>query len=128
MFERDWFRDVYGNYQITFEYVEPDNNKTYQFRKYIHSEKLKSLGGCWALCCVTDNQIKFYRSEYLRDRAYSKFTVEGGIDFTAEQEQFENAKANSKRYYKREIEIDREKLTESEFKLLRELIKKGQRD
>ena len=128
MFERDWFRDVYGNYQITFEYVEPDNNKTYQFRKYIHSEKLKSLGGCWALCCVTDNQIKFYRNEYLRDRAYSKFTVEGGVDFTAEQEQFETEKANSKRYYKREIEIDREKLTESEFKLLRELIKKWQRD
>ena len=69
--------DQYGSYQITFVYTEPDDGKTYIFRKYTNNKKIKSLGGMYCLFCEDDGRIKFYRSEYLRDRAYSKFVRDG---------------------------------------------------
>lgn len=70
----DYFKDEYGRYVLTFTYVEPDNGKTYEFRKYVNSKKIKELGGMYAIYCQDDKNIVFRRSEYLRDRSYSKFT------------------------------------------------------
>lgn len=66
-------KDKYGVYIITFVYTEPDDGKTYVFKTYQPNEKVKSLGGRFCTFCEDDGRIKFYRSEYLRDRGYSKF-------------------------------------------------------
>lgn len=39
-------KDVFGVYETTFTYVEPDNGKTYELRKYVNSGKIKNLGVC----------------------------------------------------------------------------------
>jgi len=67
-------KDNFGAYEITLEYIEPSNNKSYEFRKYVNSGKIKALGGMWAIYCKEDNSIIFRKSEYLRDRSYKKFS------------------------------------------------------
>ena len=66
-------KDSYGVYIITFVYTEPDDGKTYIFKTYQPNKKVSSLGGRFCILCEDDGKIKFYRSEYLRDRGYSKF-------------------------------------------------------
>ena len=70
------FKDDYGAFEITFEYKEPDNNHTYELRKYVNSPSIKKLGGMYSIYSQDTKRIKFYKSEYLRDRAYSKFVNE----------------------------------------------------
>ena len=67
-------KDSFGCYEVTFIYKEPANGKTYEFRKYVNSSKIKSVGGMYAIYCEEDNFIIFRKSEYLRDRSYSKFS------------------------------------------------------
>lgn len=73
----EYYNDSNGRYIITFTYVEPDDNKCYIFKTYINSAKIKSLGGRFSIFCEDDGREKFYKSEYLRDRAYSKFVRDG---------------------------------------------------
>ena len=138
--------DNFGAYEVTFTYKEPTNNKHYEMRKYVNSKKIKSLGGMYAIYCEENNSIIFRRSEYLRDRSYSKF-VDGKCEdaknyleeFFVSQESREKISA----YYKYDLKIisqyvnwaknayhlpdyiDKSKLTEEEFNELRRLIKKS---
>lgn len=64
------YRDDFGTYEIQSE--EKFNGKFYQWRKYNNSPSIKQLGGCYANYCE-DGRIKFYRNEYIRDKAFSKF-------------------------------------------------------
>ena len=75
----DWYKDDNGRYEITFTYIEPYNNHPYEFRKYVNSKHIKSLGGMYALYSIDTNRVKFYRSVYIRDRAYSKFVNDDNI-------------------------------------------------
>ena len=124
-------KDSFGCYEVTFTYKEPDNGKTYEFRKYVNSGKIKALGGMWAIYCEDDNCIVFRRSEYLRDRSYKKFSEGNCID-AFDCEPFENVarilsneSAEEPKYYNLSGKIDITKLTEEEFQTLRKLIKKG---
>ena len=67
---KNLYSDIYGYFEIEVE-VEL-NGKFYQWRKYINSSKIKSLGGMYANWCE-DERIKFYRNAYIRDRAFPKF-------------------------------------------------------
>lgn len=126
-------KDAFGVYETTFTYVEPDNGKTYEFRKYVNSGKIKNLGGMYSLYCQEDNCIVFRRSEYLRDKSYKKFS-EGScldaidcdpwekiIDILTENQ----SEDKKDKYYNLPEKIDKTKLTVEEFETLRNLIKKG---
>ena len=39
----DWYKDDNGRYEITFTYIEPDNNHTYEFRKYVNSKHVNYI-------------------------------------------------------------------------------------
>lgn len=65
------FTDSYGRYEV--QATETFDNKIYEWRKYQNSPKIKQLGGIYANWCE-DGRIKFYRNEYLRDKAFSKFS------------------------------------------------------
>jgi len=80
LYDNTIHRDANGGYRITFVYTEPDDGKSYVFKTYINSAKIKSLGGRFSIFCEDDGREKFYRSEYLRDRAYSKFVRDGLSD------------------------------------------------
>ena len=62
-------KDTYGVYEVTFNYQE--GTKHYEFRKYVNSKQIKSLGGMYALYCEEDKIICFRRNEYMRDRAFA---------------------------------------------------------
>ena len=126
-------KDNFGTYEITLEYIEPSNNKLYEFRKYVNSTKIKMLGGMYAIYCEEDNSIIFRKSDYLRDKSFPKF-VEGRCEDTIDvTKEIDNQKIIS--YYesknKKSIiyhlpgKIDKSKLTDEEFQILRKLIKKG---
>ena len=132
-------KDAFGVYEATFTYIEPDNGKTYEFRKYDNSIRIKALGGMYALYCLNDNKIIFRKSEYLRDRSYKKFSEDQCEDFIYVNEATDedkssayelleqlNKRAKSKsKYYSLPSKIDKTKLTIEEFETLRKLIKKG---
>ena len=132
-------KDSFGCYDVTFYYKEPANNKNYEFRKYVNSKKIKSLGGMYSLYCEEDSCIIFRKSEYLRDRSYKKFSegcCENSISYTNLNDEelipiaiYENDNCmhinKVKRYYSLPGKIDITKLTEKEFETLRNLIKKG---
>lgn len=65
-----------NNYQIEGEIEE--NGKIYQYRKYVNSPEVKSLGGCYAIWC-SDGRIKFCKNWMIRDKSLNKFTREGNI-------------------------------------------------
>ena len=124
-------KDSFGCYEVTFSYKEPDNGKTYEFRKYVNSSKIKSLGGMYALYCEEDHSTIFRKSEYLRDRSYKKFSDGNCID-AFDCEPFENVArilsneyTKEPKYYNLPGKIDSSKLTEEEFQTLRKLIKKS---
>ncbi len=52
-----------------------ENGHFFQWRKYTNTKFIKNLGGMYANWCDNGN-IKFYKSAYIRDRAYSKFVKE----------------------------------------------------
>ena len=135
--------DNFGAYEVTFSYEEPSNNKHYELRKYVNSKKIKSLGGMYAIYCEEDNSIIFRKSEYLRDRSYSKF-VDGKCEDTLNADSSigtpicKEIKSNysctktiryvsndTSKTYNLPSHIDRTKLTEEEFTELRRLIKKS---
>lgn len=64
------YRDDYGRFEIQAEHEF--DGVIYQWRKYDNSPMIKKLGGCYANYCEA-GAVKFYRSEYLRDRAFVKF-------------------------------------------------------
>ena len=131
-------KDAFGVYETTFTYVEPDNGKTYEFRKYVNSKRIKEMGGMYSLYCQEDNCIIFRRSEYLRDKSYKKFSggcCEDSISYSNLDDEelipiavYENDNcmhiSKVKRYYSLPGKIDLTKLTEEEFQTLRKLIKK----
>ena len=135
--------DNFGAYEVTFNYLEPTNNKHYEMRKYVNSKKIKSLGGMYAIYCEEDNSIIFRRSEYLRDRSYSKL-----VDGTCEDARNADSSIgtlvcksipsnysctktvryvsnDTSKTYNLPSHIDKTKLTEEEFNELRRLIKKS---
>lgn len=139
-------KDSFGCYDVTFTYTEPDNNKTYEFRKYVNSSKIKSVGGMYAIYCEEDNSIIFRKSEYLRDRSYSKFVnklckdAKNYSEDTVVPIELKGKIQNSYEYDSRIVSnyiewankayhlptyIDKTKLTEEEFQNLRKLIKKS---
>lgn len=69
MFDKQ-YRDDYGVYSIQAE--EEFDGKLYQWRKYVNLSRTRALGGLYANWCE-DGTIKFYRTEYLRDRAFPQF-------------------------------------------------------
>lgn len=124
-------KDSFGAYETTFYYKEPANGKSYEFRKYVNSGKIKALGGMWAIYCEDDNCIVFRKSEYLRDKSYKKFS-DGCCTDAFDCEPFENVArilsneyTKEPKYYNLPGKIDSSKLTGEEFKKLRRLIKKG---
>lgn len=133
----EYSKDRFGVYETTFRYHEPSDNRNYEFRKYVNSKLVKSLGGMYALYCEETNAIIFRRSEYLRDRSYSNFLLNKCVDaivYEYEVEELvpvcvheENAvhTVKVKRYYSLPGKIDITKLTEDEFQILRKLIKKS---
>ena len=136
------YKDNFGAYEVTFDYVEPTNNKHYEMRKYVNSKKIKSLGGMYAIYCEEDNSIIFRKSEYLRDRSYSKF-VDGkcedarnadssagapicnSVDYKYDSKIISQYVNWAKNAYHLPDYIDKSKLTEEEFNELRRLIKKS---
>ena len=118
--------DNFGRYVVTFRYKEPDNNKNYEFRKYVNSTKIKKFGGMFALYCEEDNQIIFRRNEYLRDKSYKKFS-EGRCDDFINVDSRDSSLDTSveSNYYTLPGKIDKSKLTKDEFNTLRELIRKS---
>lgn len=72
------YRDQYGRFEIQAE--QAFNNKLYQWRKYENNNRIKALGGQYANYCEQDNRIKFYRNEYIRDKAFPKFIDDGDTD------------------------------------------------
>lgn len=129
-------KDNFGAYEVTFNYLEPTNNKHYEMRKYVNSIKVKVSGGMYAIYCEEDQKIVFRRSEYLRDRSYSKFVdgkCEDAVDCSQENyatpttifERYKAKELKKKQHYSLPSYIDRTKLTEEEFNELRRLIKKG---
>lgn len=140
----DYFKDSFGNYEVTFTYKEPDNGKTYEFRKYVNSKKIKAIGGMYAIYCEEDLKIIFRKSEYLRDKSYKKFSEGNCIDWidcgpewpavrseiTEDQIKYdckilEKYIETQKIVYNLPSYIDKSKLTEEEFETLRKLIKKS---
>lgn len=128
-------KDGFGVYETTFTYVEPDNGKTYEFRKYVNSKRIKEFGGMYSLYCQEDNCIVFRRSEYLRDKSYKRFS-EGKCFDAVDCEPYdmldnmvsqhvESSIKKKSRYYSLPSKIDTSKLTNEEFQELRRLIKKG---
>ena len=139
-------KDSFGCYEVTFTYKEPDNNKTYEFRKYTNSGKIKYVGGMYAIYCEEDQQIVFRKSEYLRDRSYKKFSEglwEDAKNYSEDilipmklKEKIQNSYEYDSKIVSNYIEwankayhlptyIDKTKLTEEEFNELRRLIKKS---
>lgn len=137
-------KDNFGAYEVTFTYQEPDNGKTYEMRKYVNSKKIKALGGMYAIYCEEDQQIIFRKSEYLRDRSYSKFvdrkctdsiSCSGFLPSKIEEDiskSYEECKGLLTQYcefienaYNLPSYIDKRKLTKEEFQTLRRLIKKS---
>ena len=132
-------KDNFGVYEVTFIYMEPANNKNYEFRKYVNSKNIRKLGGMYALYCEEDSCIIFRKSEYLRDRSYKKFSeglCEDSISYSDLNDEelipiaiYENNNCmhinKVKRYYSLPRKIDITKLTEEEFQTLRKLIKKS---
>ena len=78
MYNNDKYRDQYGKFEIQAE--QEFNNKLYQWRKYDNNPNIKSLGGQYANYCEQTSKIKFYRNEYIRDKAFLKFVDDGGTD------------------------------------------------
>ena len=70
------YKDEYGRFEIQAEHEF--NNKLYQWRKYQNSPMIKRLGGMYANYCEQTNNIKFYRNEYIRDKAFPKFVDSQG--------------------------------------------------
>lgn len=126
-------KDNFGAYEITLEYIEPSNNKLYEFRKYINSIKIKMLGGMYSIYCEEDNSIIFRKSEYLRDKSFPKFVecrCEDAIDVTKEIDNqriisYYESKNKKSAIYHLPGKIDKSKLNDEEFQMLRKLIKKG---
>lgn len=139
-------KDSFGCYEVTFYYYESANKKNYEFRKYVNSKKIKSLGGMYAIYCEEDNSIIFRKSEYLRDRSYSKFSeglcedakkysedivipmeLKGKIQNSYEYDSkiVSNYIEWANKAYHLPTYIDKTKLTEEEFQTLRKLIKKS---
>lgn len=118
--------DDFGRYVVTFSYREPDNNKNYEFRKYVNSTKIKKFGGMYALYCEEDSKIIFRKNEYLRDKSYKKFSegrCNDSVDVYNEEES--SIMCVESNYYNLPGKIDRSKLTDEEFNTLRELIRKS---
>ena len=67
----DILRDEYGRYQV--EAQETFNNMVFEWRKYDNSPKIKKLGGQYVNYCISNGEMKFYRSWYIRDKAFPKF-------------------------------------------------------
>jgi hypothetical protein len=67
------YKDEYGVYEL--QCAQEFDGKHYQWRKYMNSPRIKILGGQYANYCE-DGKIKFYRNEYIRDKAFPKFTEE----------------------------------------------------
>ena len=65
------YKDQYGVFEIQAE--EEFEGKTFQWRKYNNSEKIKFMGGQYANYCEDTEDIKFYKSEHLRDNGFVKF-------------------------------------------------------
>ena len=137
-------KDSFGVYEVTFNYLEPTNNKHYEMRKYVNSKKIKALGGMYAIYCEEDQQLIFRKSEHLRDRSYGKF-VDGKCNDSIDYSGFLSSKIEediSKSYeeckglltkyceflensYSLPSYIDKSKLTEEEFQTLKRLIRKS---
>lgn len=71
------YKDEYGRFEIQAE--QEFDNKMYQWRKYQNSPIIKKLGGIYANYCEKTSRIKFYRNEYIRDKAFPKFVDEGNF-------------------------------------------------
>ena len=70
------YQDIIDNYNLyTIEAEVEENGHIFQWRKYKNFSAMKKLGGIYANWCDNGN-IKFYKSAYLRDRAYTKFVNE----------------------------------------------------
>ena len=67
---REMYLDAYGSFEIEVE--QEFNGKLFQWRKYINSPRIKTMGGIYANWCE-DGRIKFYKNAYIRDRAFPKF-------------------------------------------------------
>ena len=63
--------DNYGRFEIQAE--QEFDGLTFQWRKYQNSPMIKKLGGMWVNYCLDTSCITFYRNEYIRDKAFSKF-------------------------------------------------------
>ena len=68
------YKDQYGRFEPQAE--QEFDGKMYYWRKYDNNPKIKSLGGQYANYCE-DGRIKFYRNEYIKDKAFPKFVEEG---------------------------------------------------
>lgn len=68
------YKDQYGRFETQAE--QEFDGKMYYWRKYENNARIKSLGGQYANYCE-DGRIKFYRNEYIRDKAFPKFVDEG---------------------------------------------------
>ena len=70
-------KDQYGRFETQAE--QEFDGKMYYWRKYDNNARIKALGGQYANYCE-DGRIKFYRNEYIRDKAFPKFVEEGITD------------------------------------------------
>lgn len=112
-------KDDNGAFEITFVYEEPDNNQVYEMRKYVNSKKIKSLGGMFALYSQTTKRIKHYKSEYLRDKAYSKFVRddrEEQAESSTVDKDIKSVATNRVRFMKMPYIVCLEDLTDDEHK------------
>ena len=67
------FADEISNPQFFVVEAEvEESGRFFQWRKYTHAKFIKNLGGMYANWC-DNGSIEFYRSAYLRDRAYPSF-------------------------------------------------------
>lgn len=67
------YKDEYGTFEIEAEVEE--GGLFFQWRRYVGSPRINKLGGRYANYCE-NGQIKFYKSDYIRTRAYPKFVEE----------------------------------------------------
>ena len=66
-----YYIDNYGRFEIQVE--QEFDGLIFQWRKYQNSPMIKKLGGMYANYCEQTNSIKFYKNEYIRDKALPKF-------------------------------------------------------
>ncbi len=69
--EEKTFEPMINKNIIQAEIVE--NGLTFQWIVFNDNKEIKKLGGLFANRCVEKNIIKYYKSAYLRDRAFPKF-------------------------------------------------------